>query len=138
MSAMVPSDRTILDLLCQRDRMTVADFEQALGVTATAVRQRLNRLLSMEYIERYKVEGAAGRGRPSHCYRLTTLGRRTTGTNFTDLATALWEEVRAISDDVVRRGLLQRLASRLAGLYRDQVTGPGLLERAHKLARIFS
>jgi predicted ArsR family transcriptional regulator len=138
MSSLVPSDRTILDLLRQREPMTVADFEQSLRVTATAVRQRLNRLLDQGYIQRHKDESASGRGRPSHWYRLTSLGRRKTGTNFADLALVLWEELRAISDDNLRRGLLQRIAGRMAAAYRDQIQAPGLMERLQKLAGLFS
>jgi predicted ArsR family transcriptional regulator len=138
MSSLVPNDRTILDLLRQRERMTVAEFEQALRVTATAVRQRLNRLLDQGYVERYKDDSASGRGRPSHWYRLTSLGRRKTGTNFGDLALVLWEELRSITDENVRRGLLQRIAGRMAAAYRDQIQAPGLIERLQKLAAVFS
>ena len=63
MQALIPSDIAILDLLRKRDGMTVADFEAALGVTATAVRQRLNRLLAQGLcsVRPRKVEGAVVR-----------------------------------------------------------------------------
>ncbi|MCA9151984.1 MAG: MarR family transcriptional regulator [Planctomycetales bacterium] len=137
MAAIVPSDRTILDLLRQRERMTVAEFELELGVTATAVRQRLNRLLDKGYLERHKDDEATGRGRPSHWYQLTEEGRRRTGSNFGDLARVLWEELRAIPDEAVRRGLLQRIADRLAALYRDQVQAESVDGRLQNLADLF-
>ena len=81
------SDVTILDLLRKRDALTVADLADAMQVTATAVRQRLNRLMANHYVERYASK--AGRGRPSHYYTLTDAGRRKTGANFADLAIVL-------------------------------------------------
>lgn len=133
----VPNDRIVLDLLRKRDRMTVAEFATALGVTATAVRQRLNRLLSSGYIERRK-EAASGRGRPSHWYCLTDEGRRNTGSNFADLAIALWDELRAIPDLEVRRGLLQRLAARLADVYRSQIAQGTAGDKMRSVAGLFA
>jgi DeoR family transcriptional regulator, suf operon transcriptional repressor len=137
MASVIQSDRTILDLLRQRGEMTVAELETALGVTATAVRQRLNRLLDQGYVEKRKDPAATGRGRPHHCYGLTRSGLRKVGTNFSDLAIALWQEVRAVEDPQVRRGLLQRIASRLADGYRDRVEGRNLAERMESLAELF-
>src|SRR5690554_3667314 len=130
------ADRAILDLLRERDRMTVADLGAALEVTATAVRQRLGRLMAMGLIERAAT--SAGRGRPSHYYRLTAAGRRTSGENFADLAVALWEEVRSIEDPQVRRGLIQRVSRRLAQQYADRVQGESVGERMETLAELFS
>ncbi len=79
-----------------------------------------------------------GRGRPSHRYSLTEKGYRKTGANFVDLALALWEELRAINLPQVRRGLLARLASRMAGLYRHLVPQGPLAERMKRLAIIFA
>jgi predicted ArsR family transcriptional regulator len=80
----------------------------------------------------------AGRGRPSHRYALTDKGRRQTGANFVDLALALWQEVRAIEDPQVRRGLLQRIAKTMAAMYVPQVTGTTTAERMRSVSRIFS
>lgn len=137
MPTLVPNDHTILDLLRRQGRMTVADFEETLGVTATAVRQRLNRLLSRGYIERHKDATASGRGRPSHWYRLTKQGSRRTGSNFADLAMALWGEVRSIDNVEIKRGLLQRISQRLAGMYRAEVQATDISERAGQVASLF-
>jgi len=133
---LVPSDVTILDLLRKRRWMSVSDFRAALGVTATAVRQRLTRLMAQGYVRRESIE-SAGRGRPSHRYELTTEGRRKTGANFGDLAIALWQEMQGIKDAEVQRGLLQRLSSRLAELYSDQIKGDSLAERMESVAALF-
>lgn len=132
----VSSDVAILDLLRKRERLTVSDLATAMGVTATAVRQRLTRLLGQGYVRR--VATRSGRGRPSHEYLLTEQGRSKTGSNFADLAIALWEEIRSIRDPEVRRGLIQRLASRMANYYASQVTGESLAERMESLSELFA
>jgi DeoR family transcriptional regulator, suf operon transcriptional repressor len=131
---MVASDSIILDLLRKQEQMTVAELAEALGVTATAVRQRLVRLMGQQLIERTACR--EGRGRPSHHYSLSAKGRRTAGTNFGDLAVALWQEVRLIADPEIRRGLLQRLSHRLADHYGREVSGNTVSERMHSLAEL--
>lgn len=132
----IASDVAILDLLRKRDRMTVSALSAATEVTATAVRQRLVRLLAQGFIER--TTSKAGRGRPCHYYVLTEKGRRKTGANFADLAVALWQEIRAIEDPEVRRGLLERISQRLAALYASQIEGDSLEERMESIAQLFS
>ena len=64
MQVRIPIDSDAsLDLLRKHDAMTVAEFEEAMGVTATAVRQRLNRLLALGYVER-DAEETGGRAVP--------------------------------------------------------------------------
>ena len=132
----VPSDIAILDLLRQRESLTVAELAKAMEVTATAVRQRLTRLMAQGYVDREAFR--SGRGRPSHRYVLTSLGRRKTGSNFADLAIALWHEIRAIKNEEVRRGLLQRLSQRLGELYANRVQGETIEDRMESLAELFS
>ena len=114
-------DRQVVELLRRQGAMRIAELTKAIGVTATAVRQRLNRLMESGLVDRQAE--TAGRGRPSHRYLLTEAGRRTTGSNFADLAIALWDEIRSIPDVEIRRGLLQRLSKRMAAFYQDKVTG---------------
>jgi predicted ArsR family transcriptional regulator len=130
------SDIAILDLLRKNGPLGVARLATATGVTATAVRQRLVRLMGQGLIERAVTR--SGRGRPSHRYGLTDKGRRQTGANFVDLALALWKEVRAIRDPQVRRGLYQRIAGHLAGMYRDQVPAGPTRERMERVAALFA
>jgi predicted ArsR family transcriptional regulator len=129
------SDIGLLDLLRTHGPLSVAQLKASMGVTATAVRQRLVRLLAQGDIERTPVRMT--RGRPVHRYRLTEKGRRRAGANFADLAIALWDEMRQIKDPEVRRGLLQRISGRLAGLYAGQVHGSSLEERIESLAAVF-
>jgi predicted ArsR family transcriptional regulator len=129
------SDIGLLDLLRTQGALSVAQLKAAMGVTATAVRQRLVRLLDQGDVER--TTEPAPRGRPVHRYRLTEKGRRRAGANFADLAVALWQEIRGIKDPEVRRGLLQRVSTRLATLYAGQIRGSTLDERLESLAGVF-
>lgn len=133
--AFVPSDVAILDLLRKREALSVTELSGLLEVTATAVRQRLTRLMAQGYVER--TTERASRGRPSHAYKLTAAGRRKTGSNFADLAVALWQEVRAIKDADVRRGLLTRISKRLAEDYAGRISGETTVERMQSLAALF-
>jgi predicted ArsR family transcriptional regulator len=130
------SDAQLLELLAQQGPMSVAALAGAMNVTATAVRQRLTRLMAQDLIERDVAR--SGRGRPSHRYSLTSKARRQVGTNFADLALVLWNEVRAIEDEQVRRGLLQRIAQSLATMYGEDVSGTTLATRLASLRELFA
>jgi predicted ArsR family transcriptional regulator len=69
---------------------------------------------------------------------LTKEGRRKTGANFAELAIALWQEIRQIADPEIRRGLLQRIARRLAAAYADRVQGQSLEERMEALSELYA
>lgn len=114
-------DQKLVDLLLVEDSLGIGELSAALGVTATAIRQRLDRLMRQGLVERRVVGGR--RGRPAHAYSLTTAGRRSGGDNFRDLALVLWREVRGIRDPEVRRGLVGRIGSALASLNRVEVPG---------------
>ncbi len=91
-----------------------------LGVTATAVRQRIDRLLEMGLIDREKV--VAGRGRPTYRYQLTVVGHQRAGANASELADAMWREIMMIDNSEVRRSLLYSIAGRLGRQFADQVS----------------
>ena len=130
------SDRTIVDYLRRRSVATIGDLVEFTGVTATAVRQRLTRLMEKGFVAREST--AAGRGRPMHRYSLTPAGLRSGGTNYDNLAQVLWEEIREVRDPEVRQGLLKRVAERLADVYRDQIHGETLRERMTELVQLMS
>ncbi len=129
-------DRELLEWLRRHPAQTVRDLSAGLGVTATAVRQRLARLMASGYVLRQA--NREGRGRPSHQYCLSPKGHRMAGANFADLATALWCELRSIPDVTVRRGLLERVSSRLAALYESKIDGPSLEARMEQLAALMA
>ncbi len=91
------------------DAIGIGELTEKLSVTATAVRQRIERLLEMGLIDREKI--VAGRGRPTYRYRLTVVGFRRVGANPADLADAMWREILAIEDEVVRDKVLSARGS---------------------------
>lgn len=135
----------ILDLLLAEDRLSVRNLAVRLGVTATAVRQRLARLIEEGLVDRAPaaqtgaVEGRTGRrrrGRPSHAYLLTERGRRSAGDNFRDLALVLWREIRSVREPAIRQGLIARIGAAMAGMYRDRVSGQTRPQRIESVASL--
>jgi predicted ArsR family transcriptional regulator len=140
------SDAAVIELLRVDDSLGIGDLAKRLGVTATAVRQRLDRLMRAGLVSRTTVSGglsAAGepggnrmRGRPSHVYSLTEKGRSTGGDNFRDLAMVLWREIRSVREPAVRQGLLSRIAAAMASMYREEVSGGTPRQRLESTAKI--
>ncbi|HUY32489.1 MAG TPA: AsnC family transcriptional regulator [Pirellulales bacterium] len=130
------SDATLLDLLRRQGPMSVSEVATATDVTATAVRQRLTRLMSQGMIDR-DVD-RSGRGRPSHRYSVSEKARRQVGTNYGDLAILLWDQIRSVKDIEIRRGLLRRIAEAMAGMYRGRVHGTTTAARMESLKHLFA
>ena len=130
------SDSDLLDLLRVAGPLGVSDMADATEVTATAVRQRLIRLMAKGIIDRDAIR--AGRGRPKHLYRLTDKGLRLTGSNFADLALVLWHEINAIEDQQLRQQMIHRVAKTLAAKYSPQIQGETPSQRMHSLAELFA
>ena len=130
------SDTAVLDLLRGDAAFEVGELADRLGVTATAVRQRLDRLMRSGLVERQAV--ARPRGRPAHAYRLTADGRRVGGDNFRDLAMVLWKEVRSVADPDLKGGLLNRIAGSLADVYRGRIGGQTPEQRLTEIAGILA
>lgn len=128
------SDRAIIDYLRRVGACTISELVDFAGVTATAVRQRLNRLMEQDLVLR-KTE-RAGRGRPTHRYFLSSAGLRCGGDNYGDLVTAMWTEMRAVQDPDLRHRLLQQVISRLADTYRDKVQGSTFAKKLESLAEL--
>ncbi|MBX6315050.1 MAG: MarR family transcriptional regulator [Isosphaeraceae bacterium] len=129
------SDRPLLDLIRRRGPLTVAEMAAGLGVTPTAIRNRLARLVGSGLVERTAEHGS--RGRPRHVYQASVEAHRRLGQNYADLALVLWEEMmRTIEDRKLRRLLFGRITERLAELYRAQVTGDGWEGRLEQLGSL--
>ncbi len=114
-------DRDLFDTIRKHSRLSVLEMASELGVTSTAVRNRLTRLVSAGLIQRSR-EQEGGRGRPKFVYEPTPSALRTVGQNYADLALALWDElIRSVEDRKPRRHLFVRVIDRLADLYRPDV-----------------
>ena len=134
-TSMELSDTQVLQLLRHQGPLGISEVAKASQVTATAVRQRLVRLMAQGLVQREATR--AGRGRPSHRYSLTEKARRQSGGNFADLATVLWAEIREVKDIEVRRGLLQRIARAMSAMYTGAVHGVSVAARMESLKKLF-
>src|SRR5262249_14410114 len=119
-----PGDELFLQQMHRRGHCSIQDLCAASQVTATAVRQRLNRLLALGLVSRETVR--QGRGRPHHAYVVTELGLRQLGDNYSDLALLLWNALSQIEDDGVRRKVLSQLKIAFARRYGAGVSGESL------------
>jgi len=119
-------DRDLLEAMRGAERCSIQELVDALGVTATAVRQRVDRLLEAGLIDREKQVG--GRGRPTYSYGLTVLGHRQAGANYAELAEAMWQEMLSLADPTLRNQLLVGIARRLGRRFRTQLRGESVGE----------
>lgn len=127
------ADRDFLRRVHRLDTATVQELCDELGVTATAVRQRLGRLVAGGFVGRKEVR--EGRGRPHHTYSITDRGLRELGDNYSELAAILWEELRSLPDGRVRRAVLDRIQEAMARRYGRGVDGRTVKERIEQLRR---
>lgn len=131
-----PVDQLVLDLLRRKEGLSVTDLMERLEVTATAIRQRLDRLEECGFIERRKQ--SVGRGRPSFSYFLTGLGWRQAGVTYSDLAIAMWSEISKLDNEVFKAGLIDRVSQRMGGSFREMLPDAPLEERLRVMASVLS
>lgn len=132
-----PIDQAVLDLLRRSEGLTVQELIDRLEVTATAVRQRLDRLVQVDLIERRKV--VAGRGRPQFRYFLTSLGMRYASASYSGLALALWQEVMDLPSASMRQRILRRVGRRMGVEMKGQVPdGATLTQRLSAVANMLT
>ena len=129
--ALDDSDQVVLQWLQQHGQATIQELCETLAVTATAIRQRLNRLQDMGLIDRETIR--ASRGRPHHAYVLTDAGRQQLGDNYAELALLLWEEVQQLGDPQLRARFFQRIEQQLAQRYGATVQGKSVEQRFEQL-----
>lgn len=119
MAAIDTRDREILEYLHQSAGVDVQSLCELLGVTRTAVRQRISRLESAGLIVS-DLQGQS-RGRPRNIYRVTAEGLHALGENYRQLAVVLWEAITGFEDEDVRIRLLARVRDVLAERFRRQL-----------------
>jgi predicted ArsR family transcriptional regulator len=134
--ALRPVDQVVLDLLRRRPGLTVTEFLELLEVTQTAVRIRLDRLESLQLIERKKV--SVGRGRPVYQYHLTDAGWRHVGVTYADLASAIWSEIESLPNAEFRKQLLGGIAKRMGQAYSQLLPMTSTSERMDAMAKLLT
>ena len=112
-------DREILEHLHRFSGGDVQTLCDVLGVTRTAVRQRISRLESSGLIS--SELQSQGRGRPRLIYRVTAEGFHELGENYRELAVVFWTAIAGYEDKTVRSTLIQRVQNALADRFRRQL-----------------
>ena len=116
------NDQMFLERLHKMCGGTIQEICDAVGVTATAIRQRLARLEGHGLVVRELVR--AGRGRPHHVYRVSDEGLRHLGENYRELALGLWRAMHQIADPTVKSAILDNVREGLVREYgRISVSG---------------
>jgi len=115
-------DQEFLSTLRRHEPVTIHDLCGILGVTATAVRQRLQRLQVDGLVSRQLAR--QDRGRPHHTYAVTSEGLKTLGDDQGPMAALLWREIMAIEQPEVRNRVLSGVKQALVQRFgTGEVTG---------------
>lgn len=126
-------DREILEHLHQSSGGDIQTLCELLGVTRTAVRQRISRLETAGMIA--SELQSQTRGRPRLLYRVTAEGLHELGENYRELAVVLWEAISGFEDAGIRQTLISRVQNSLAERFRRQlVASDSVDERLDQLA----
>lgn len=132
-NALEQSDGEFLNELHRLGPGTVQEICDAIGVTPTAIRQRLSRLQSLDFVVRELVR--SGRGRPHYVYKVSEKGLRQLGDNYGDLALILWRELHNIPDAEIRRTVTSRVRDALVARLGKFHDGP-VAERLHRVSEV--
>lgn len=126
------SDHEFLSVLQRQSPATVQSLCPSIGVTATAVRQKLLRFQAEGLVTR-KVN-RQDRGRPCHTYHLTEAGLKEIGDDHAEIAAILWRQMMQISHPEVRQAVLSGVKNALVERFGDFKNGPSLASRLQLLA----
>lgn len=125
--------RQIVDMLMLRGPMTIAELVDSLGVTTTAVRQHVDRLVAEDWVVRAVRRG--GPGRPAHVLSVSEKTRRVYGSHCDELSRMLVEEIVRTEGPGKARELLHRVSRRMAEQSRHAVGDGSPSQRVRNLAR---
>ena len=87
-------------------------------------------------IERRKQ--GVGRGRPSFNYFLTAKGAQQAGVTYSDLAIALWNEIKLIDSHEVKSALIERVSQRMGGSFRELLADAPIEDRMQMMAGLLT
>ncbi len=125
------SDHEFLSVLQRQSPATVQKLCEAIGVTATAVRQKLMRFQAEGLVDREVTR--QDRGRPLHTYQLTNQGLKEIGDDHAEIAAILWRQMMQISDPDVRQSVLKGVQTALVERFGDFSNGTSLASRLQLL-----
>ncbi len=112
----------------------MADLVGDLGITTTAVRQQVNRLMNQGLLVRS--QRASGPGRPADVFALSDRGRKLFAFEVEEFAQLLVDEMAAeLGDETVQR-LYERAYRKVADALEQELGGEAAAERIPKLAEL--
>ncbi len=126
----------VLSVMQRRGDVTIKDLEEALNVTANAVRQQLTALLSEGLISQQTEN--IGRGRPKHVYGLTVKGRSLLSNHSDEFTNSLLREILVSDGPEKVQDLMGRMSRRLAAQYERALADLPSDERATKLTELLN
>lgn len=128
MSTLDTKDREIIEFLHRYSGADVQSLCDELGVTRTAVRQRISRLEASGLLAGEKQ--AQTRGRPKNVYRVTAEGLHALGEDYRELAVVLWESIVGLEESDVKERLILQVQERLADRFRKRLAGAESVEQS--------
>ncbi|MCR9199179.1 MAG: winged helix-turn-helix transcriptional regulator [Planctomycetaceae bacterium] len=119
MSTLDSRDREIIEHLHRTAGADIQSLCDELGVTRTAVRQRIARLEASGLLACEK--RSQTRGRPKNVYRVTAEGLHSLGEDYRELAVVLWESIVGLEESDVKERLILQVQERLADRFRKRL-----------------
>lgn len=120
-------DRELLEHLHRASGADVQELCALLGVTRTAIRQRVSRLEMGGLIAAELLN--YGRGRPRNVYRVTTEGLHSLGENYRELAVVMWESITEFADPKIRAALMASVQRKLVERFRHDLSSAGSVDK---------
>ncbi|MEW4488453.1 transcriptional regulator [Thalassoglobus sp. JC818] len=125
------TDHEFLSVLQRQSPATIQSLCDSIGITATAVRQKLMRFQAAGLVDRKL--SRQERGRPSYTYHLTAAGLKELGDDHAEIAAILWKQIMVISDENVRKSVLNGVKESLVERFGACRDGSSLASRLQLL-----
>ncbi len=122
----------IVDLLLRNGALTIAELVEKLGVTTTAVRQQINRLLAEGWLE--QSQRRQGPGRPAHVLTLSEQAKRALAPASDPIARLLLDEIADTEGPDRTRDILRGVGRRMARELHPHVGAGSAQQRVRNLA----
>ena len=130
------SDHEFLTTLQRIQPATIQDLCASVGVTATAIRQRLLRFQSEGLVAREL--SRQDRGRPCYVYQVTDAAQKWLGDDHAEVAAVLWREIMRIPQADVRQEILENVRQALVERFGSRIEESSLAGRLQKLCSVLT
>lgn len=124
----------ILSLIARHREMTIAEMVAALGVTTTAVRQHVNRLVWEGWLIRH--QRRSGAGRPADVFTLSEQSRRAFAHEVHEFTRALLDEVAESEGSEKLQFYLSRVSRRMSKALEAQAGDGDPAERIERVVNL--